>query len=150
MNYIRTYYSKQPCHVLSFGGAAYGQELLDSTNEQYFLNRARMSRPTFLNLLRALERTHKLSSTKDFSGAEKLFMSLRVLSGWTNADVADRFQHAGATVSDAVEEVLLAVEAIRQDLTESPQPETPPEIASSELFFPYFRDCIGAFDGRSA
>lgn len=149
MNYIRAYYAKQPCHVLSFGGASYVQELLDSANDQYFLNRARMSRPTFLKLLRTLKHTRKLSSTKVLSGAEKLLMFLRVLVGWSNADVADRFQHSGATVTDAVEEVLSAVEAIRQDLMQSPQPETPPEIASSERFFPFFQNCIGAFDGKT-
>jgi hypothetical protein len=150
MNYISTYYSKQPCHVLSFGGAAYAQELLDSTNERYFLNRARMSRPTFLKLLRGLKRTHKLSLTKDLSGVEKLFMFLRVLSGWANVDVADRFQHASATVSNEVEEVLLAVEAIRQDFTELPQTETPLEIASSELFFPTFKTALEPLTVNSA
>jgi hypothetical protein len=81
------------------------------------------------------------------SSGDKLIMLIQVLTRATNRVFADRWQHRGSTVSDAIAEVLAAAADLEPTVIRPPSQATPAHILSSAKFFPYFRDCIAALDG---
>ncbi|XXG63016.1 hypothetical protein AAC387_Pa05g1290 [Persea americana] len=60
-----------------------------------------------------------------------------------------RFQHSGYTISKYFNAVLDALLYICPDYVKIPGPETPTpsQISTNPVFYPFFKDCIGAIDG---
>ena len=74
---------------------------------------------------------------------------LHVLRGFTNRVIAERWQHSGSTVSDAVHEVSRCLDNIKHRIYKPAiaGDPIPTQIANNGKFTPYFDDCIGALDG---
>ncbi|GLB38366.1 putative nuclease activity [Lyophyllum shimeji] len=82
---------------------------------------------------------------------EQLAIFLRMArSGGSNREMQERFQRSADTISKCFHRVL--------DLLISPQfysryvklpseEHTPPEIQKNPIFYPFFKDCLGAIDG---
>nr|CAD1830072.1 unnamed protein product [Ananas comosus var. bracteatus] len=64
-----------------------------------------------------------------------------------NRIVKIEFIRSGETISRYFSTVLRAICAIKNQFVQQAGPEIHPEIASSPLYFPYFKDCIGLLDG---
>ena len=72
----------------------------------------------------------------------KLFIHIQVLRGWTNRDIAQRFQHSGQTISKIVGEVVAVMRSVNHLFMFAPNADTPldPRIADDPKIFPFFED----------
>jgi hypothetical protein len=50
-------------------------------------------------------------------------------------------------ISRIVRQCLDAIDARWSAMVSLPRPDTPAQIRDSAKYYPYFKDCIGAFDG---
>jgi len=90
----------QPQSTSALTGRAHVEELL-AGNSHSFRNVARMDKATFHRLVN-LMRGAGLNDTPHISLEEKLLIHIQVCRGWTNRDIAQRFQHSGFTISKIV------------------------------------------------
>ncbi len=99
---IVTQYAREDCRDSVLSGDMYYKELINGHHRR-FQEAARMEKETFFLLLRALVSTSLLRSSTRVCAGEKLMIFLHVLSGYSNRDVQERWQHSGETVSRTVE-----------------------------------------------
>eukprot|EP00268_Persea_americana_P058978 TRINITY_DN7185_c0_g1_i15.p1 TRINITY_DN7185_c0_g1~~TRINITY_DN7185_c0_g1_i15.p1 ORF type:complete len:191 (+),score=11.14 TRINITY_DN7185_c0_g1_i15:373-945(+) len=59
----------------------------------------------------------------------------------------NRFQHSGETISRYFNKVLNAIVMLSKHYITPPTQDTPLEISSKSIYYPYFKDCVGAIDG---
>ncbi|KAK1258731.1 hypothetical protein QJS04_geneDACA022020 [Acorus gramineus] len=69
--------------------------------------------------------------------------------GIPNRVLAERFQHSGETISRHFDHVLRAIVGLRHDFLQMPQGliGVHPHVRSNRLFYPFFKNAIGAIDG---
>ncbi|KAF8810435.1 hypothetical protein BYT27DRAFT_7010174, partial [Phlegmacium glaucopus] len=70
-------------------------------------------------------------------------------TGQGNAEMQERFQRSGDTISKCFHCILnmLVSKEFYGVYVKLPQNEVPPEIRDDGRFFPYFEHCRGAIDG---
>ena len=128
-------------------GAQYYRELMATSSTNRFREITRMDKYCFNLLLDELEQTGKLFSTRLLAG-EKLMIFIMTLTGFSNRELQERWQHIGDSISRAIHEVAAAVGGIREKYWSKVDPETVPSaILHNERMYPYFKDCLGALDG---
>ena len=138
-----------PQHDSILTGQLYYAELLATNNPNRFLNVARMDKPTFLSLLHLLKTEGGLENSMFLEAGIKLLMFIHVLTGQSNRQIAERWQHSGSTVSLAIHEVAASILACKEHFFKVPKEGDPVQdyIAANDKFRPYFGNCIGALDG---
>ncbi len=138
---------RRPCRNSILSGNSYYEELVhEDCNPRRFSEIARMDYDTFMSLKRALKEKGLEGSINVGSG-EKLMIFLYTITGHSNRETQERFQHSGETVSRVIKEVAGFIQLLTEDFITPPTEIVPPEIQSNSKFFPYFKDCIGALDG---
>jgi hypothetical protein len=145
--YLRTHYAKEPCHTSVLTGSMYYHELTQSQSPVRFYRVARMSLRTFKLLLSDLESTNKLPSNERVCSGERLLILLYIISGNSSRAAQERWQHGPGTISRIVRQCVAAIGARWSAMVSLPSPDTPAQIRDSAKYYPYFKDCIGAFDG---
>ncbi len=90
-----------------------------------------------------------LTSSRHVQAGEKLMIFMCTISGKSNRDCQEHFQHSGSSISKFIHKVADCIAAIQADIITLPplHATTPKHIASNSKYFPYFGECIGAFDG---
>ena len=138
-----------PQHNSVLTGQIYLQELLLTESTARFKNVTRMDRPTFQSLLLLLETHGGFGDSKYISAGEKLLAFILVLTGNSNREINERWQHSGSTISLLVHEVAETFKRCQQHFWCPVKRDDPtqPEIAQNPKFGPYFANCIGALDG---
>jgi hypothetical protein len=105
-----------------------------------------MSRETFEQLVRRCKAQGGLKDTRKISAGEKVMIFLYILSGQSNRSTQERWQHSGDSISNVVKQVRAAI--LRLKLLVSPDLLQPSDVISrNPKYYPFFKDCIGAFDG---
>ncbi len=138
---------KKPCRNSILTGRLYYQELIhEDCNPRRFSEVARMNQETFCLLLQTLESKGLTGSIHICSG-EKLMIFIYILSGHSNRQTQERFQHSAETVSRVIHQVAHFVLKLKKDCILPPSDRTPPEIQLNPKFSPFFENCIGALDG---
>jgi hypothetical protein len=142
-------YTYEPCRTSQMTGNMYYEELISSScNKCRFHQILRMDRETFLKLLEKLENCRRcLKSTRYMTAGEKAMIGIYILTGKSNREAQERWQHSGETITRALMDFAHAVLAIQNDYITKPSSNTPPEISSNPKFASYFSNCIGALDG---
>lgn len=138
-----------PYHTSLLTGKLYYEELMQTANEQRFIDCTRMRRDTFLILLAILQQKNTIKASKIIEIGEKLMIMLYILQGYTIRNAAERFQHSISTVSIVFKETLFATTELFPILNQQFPEENncPAYIRENYRFFPYFRNYIGALDG---
>jgi DDE superfamily endonuclease len=138
-----------PQHDSILTGQLYYEELMTTRNPNRFINVARMDRPTFLSLIDLLTTEGGLKNSMFISSGEKLLIFIHNLVGFSNRQIAERWQHSGSTISLVIHEVTESILACKQHLFKEPKEGDPVQdyIAANDKFRPYFENCIGALDG---
>jgi hypothetical protein len=80
-------------HASLLTGQIYYDELMATRNTHRFMNVARMDKATFLSLVDLLSTQSNLKSSMFISAGEKLLIFTHVLVGFTNRQIAERWQH---------------------------------------------------------
>jgi hypothetical protein len=119
---------------------------METENEARFRNCARMGRHSFELLLRRCKAEGQLKDSKKITAGEKLMIFLYVLSGKSNRDTQERWQHSGDSISKVVHQVASAILQLRL-LVKPDVDETAEFILRSPKYYPFFKHCIGALDG---
>jgi hypothetical protein len=84
-----------PCRTSSLSGHQYFLELMSpECNPNRFKQVLRIDRRLFVNLLETLELAG-LSSSRNVCAGEKLMIFLYTITGKSNREVQERFQHSG-------------------------------------------------------
>jgi hypothetical protein len=100
-----------PQHDSILTGQIYYNELMTTRNKHRFRNVARMDKPTFLLLVDLLTNQSNLRSSMFMSSGGKFLIYIHELVGFTNRQIAERWQHSGSTISivlhDVAESLLL-------------------------------------------
>ncbi|XP_074284106.1 uncharacterized protein LOC141608662 [Silene latifolia] len=81
---------------------------------------------------------------------EQIGICLYILAkGSSYRDVADRFKHSISTICVYFKKVLDALVILSHDIIRPHRDllEVPPEVENNSLYWPYFKDAIGAIDG---
>jgi hypothetical protein len=129
-------------------GSEYIQEVMDNESESRFLEVARMSKDCFWKLHDELKAHGDLQSNKHICAVQKIFIYIAAITGHSNREIQERYQHSGDTISLAIHPVCEAVLRIKDRHIKLPDPRTvPDEIATDTKRMPYFKDCIAALDG---
>ena len=77
-------------------------------------------------------------------------MLIHVLKGNTIRSTEDRFQHSPSTISEVIKEVSRALISCSTLVIEQfRETGCPAYIKSNPRFYPYIKDCDGAFDGSN-
>ena len=135
-----------PSRNSALSGAQYYKEILETDNQNRFREVARMDKPTFIKLLIYLK-PNLTSSTKICYG-QRVMIFLYTISGKTNRDAQERWQHSGDTISKIIHEVAKSLIIIQKEFVfMDVNPSTSARILNNSKFFPYFANCIGAIDG---
>ncbi|KAL9668287.1 hypothetical protein QQ045_002667 [Rhodiola kirilowii] len=130
-------------------GAAYMHRLVH-THPRLCREQLRLTANMVKNLVNLLVSRQLLSDGTHISVLEQVGMTLYILGkGASYRDVADTFKHAPSTVGDYFHKVIDALMAGSDNII---RPHTsldavPAKIANSALYFPYFKNCVGALDG---
>ena len=73
---------------------------------------------------------------------------LYTLTGHSNRDAQERFQHSGSSISRYIHEAVAAVGKLQEIYMKLPSVTTiASQIVNNPKYFPYFKDCLGALDG---
>ncbi|KAE8662821.1 CAI-1 autoinducer sensor kinase/phosphatase cqsS isoform 3 [Hibiscus syriacus] len=108
----------------------------------------RMDKHVFQKLCYTLRHRGMLRDTAGVMIEEQLAIFLNIVGhNERNRVIQERFQHSGETISRHFNNVLKAIKSLSREFLQSPNINTPPEIHSSNRFFPYFKDCVGVIDG---
>jgi hypothetical protein len=136
-----------PQHDSIRTGAIYYMELTQTENEARFRNAARMDKETFLKLLDMLTVRGGLRSDRKVCAGEKLMHFLHLLTGLSNRQVKELWQHSGSTIHASMEEVIRAFKRCSGDFYTRPTNSTPMGERINTSKYIYFHGCIGALDG---
>lgn len=135
------YYScitKQPSRGLSTRRCEFMTEVLNG-NDDFCREMLRMDKHVFHKLSDILRQRAMLRDTAGVMIEEQLAIFLNVIGhNERNRVIQERFQHSGETISRHFNNVLKAVKSLSREVLQPPQLTTPPEILSSNRFYPYF------------
>ena len=140
-------FHKTPARTSSLTGNLYYEHLINHSNGRVFREVARMDKPTFVHLKKALEDSGKIKTTRNICTGEKLMIFLFIITGNSNRTAQERWQHSGETITRVLYEAMNALMCIHPSYIRPPSSDVPRQIQSDSRFFPYFKDCIGALDG---
>ncbi|KAF7135105.1 hypothetical protein RHSIM_Rhsim08G0135500 [Rhododendron simsii] len=109
----------------------------------------RMGPHAFRHLCDLLERFGGLKPAKHVTIEEQVTKGLYLLShSATNSEVSFLFRRSGETISRHFHRFLGAVRSMEEYFLKQPDgSRVPLEISSSNGFYPYFKDIVGALDG---
>ncbi|XP_012088403.1 uncharacterized protein LOC105647032 isoform X2 [Jatropha curcas] len=139
--------NRQPRCSSSPSGSAFMTEVLDGPDD-LCREMFRMDKHVFHKLCTTLRQRAMLRDTAGVMIEEQLAIFLNVIGhNERNRVIQERFQHSGETISRHFNNVLKAIKSLSREFLQPPPLNTPPEILSSNRFYPYFKDCIGAIDG---
>mmetsp|Transcript_24507 Transcript_24507/g.22267 ORF Transcript_24507/g.22267 Transcript_24507/m.22267 type:complete len:393 (+) Transcript_24507:74-1252(+) len=140
---------KESYHNSMLSGQRYYLELIESSNEQRFIDVARMRKSTFITLINVLENHYNLKSTSLISVGEKVMITIYILQGLTIRNTAERFQHSLSTISTIFKDLIQKLSTMFNDLASNfkESGDCPEYIRSNYRFWPYFKNCLGALDG---
>ncbi|KAG5248605.1 nuclease HARBI [Salix suchowensis] len=139
--------TRQPRHSSLPYGSSFMSEVLngpdDGCQEMF-----RMDKHVFHNLCGILRQRGMLRDTAGVMIEEQLSIFLNIIGhNERKRVIQERFQHSGETISRHFNNVLKAIKSLSCEFLQPPPIATPPEIVSSNRFYPYFKDCIGVIDG---
>ena len=136
-------------HTSTRTGKIYYEELMQTRNDNRFRSVARMDKRTFRKLLLLLEDTGKLQGGPKICPGEKLMIFLFALTGHSNRQTCECWQHSGDSVSKCVHEVICAIMNCSSELfvVEDANPGVQARIQNNANYSRYFQHCIGALDG---
>jgi len=98
-----------PQHNSILTGELYYHELIYTLNDARFLNAVRMDKPTFFRLLSHLKTTGMLRDSISISAGQKVMILIHALTGHSNRESAERWQHSGSSISAIIHEVVEAM-----------------------------------------
>jgi DDE superfamily endonuclease len=138
----------RPQYDPALNGHLYYTEIMTTENVNRFRQVARMDKATF-NLLKENLMDGGLADSMYICCGQKIMILLHVLRGYTNREIAERWQHSGSTISDIVHEVAHCLDNIKQRIYKPARAgdPVPTQIANNGKFTPFFDNCIGALDG---
>jgi hypothetical protein len=160
-------YNKIPQHTSALTGQDWVDELLNGHSGRFY-NQLGMHRHVFHKLLDTLRSLTGFDDTKYVSAEEQLMIFLHFARhAKSNRALMERFQRSGDTISKCASDLIFGpslmccVRAIHKVLNAVTSPPVyhayiqlpdntspiPEDIRDSKIFWPYFRDCIGAIDG---
>ena len=151
--YYDTHYRKTPYHDSKLSGEDYYKEVMRTRSTQRFVDVTRMNKQTFIQLCDLLTGEGGLlpsvNCVRKVSVGEKVMIFIHCLRGLKVRTIAERFQHSNSTIHSSIYNVTNALLKVKKLLYKKPTSEEPiPEkILNNGKFYPYFKDCIGAFDG---
>ncbi|KAB5511864.1 hypothetical protein DKX38_028892 [Salix brachista] len=100
----------------------------------------RMDKHVFHNLCGILRQRGMLRDTAGVMIEEQLAIFLNIIGhNERNRVIQERFQHSGETISRHFNNVLKAIKSLSREFLQPPPIATPPEIVSSNRFYPYFK-----------
>ncbi|XP_047259984.1 uncharacterized protein LOC124892855 [Capsicum annuum] len=108
-----------------------------------------MTPSSFTGLCEILVRDGGLRPTVQVTVEEQVAKTLYLLAhNVTNRELSFIFRRSGESVSRHFHVVLRAILGLYEKFIKQPDgSHVPYEISSSQRFYPYFKDCIGAIDG---
>ena len=136
-----------PIHNSVLTGSAYYHELCNMQNMSGFRALVRMDKQTFDRLIHFLATRELLHASRNICCGQKLMIFIWVVAGHNIRYTANRWQHSISTISDIVHKVADAMMSVRHILYIKPDAGVPAHIMNSPKFYPYFKDCIGCWDG---
>ena len=123
-----------PQHDSILTGQIYYNELMTTRNTHRFRNVARMDRPTFLSLLDLLSNQSNLRNSMFMTAGEKLLIFIHALVGFSNRQLAERWQHSGSTISIVLHDVAESLILVKHLFFQVPKAEDPPQVAGNAKF----------------
>ncbi|XP_059656218.1 uncharacterized protein LOC132303127 isoform X2 [Cornus florida] len=139
--------TKQPCRSVSPSGSGFMTEILNGDHD-VCREMFRMDKHVFHKLSETLRQRGMLRDTAGVMIEEQLAIFLNIVGhNERNRVIQERFQHSGETISRHFNNVLKAIKSLSREFLQPPPFSTPPEIVTSNRFYPYFKDCIGVIDG---
>ncbi|KAJ6349672.1 hypothetical protein OIU77_007118 [Salix suchowensis] len=131
--------TRQPRHSSLPYGSSFMSEVLngpdDGCQEMF-----RMDKHVFHNLCGILRQRGMLRDTAGVMIEEQLAIFLNIIGhNERNRVIQERFQHSGETISRHFNNVLKAIKSLSREFLQPPPIATPPEIVSSNRFYPYFK-----------
>jgi hypothetical protein len=129
-----------PQHDSILTGQIHYNELMRTRNTHRFRNVATMDKPTFLLLVDLLTNQSNLRSSMFMSSGGKFLIFIHALVGFSNRQIAERWQHSGSTISIVLHDVEESLLLEKHLFFQVPKADDPPQVA-------YFDNCIGALDG---
>jgi hypothetical protein len=133
-------------------GNEYYLELMRSENLNRLHDYARMDRETFLillDLLRDYGGLQNLNRSVFISAGEKLMICIYILKGNSMRETNERWQKFSSTIHRILYQVISSFGKIRKYVMAPASASTPvlEQIREDPTFYPFFRNCVGAFDG---
>ena len=120
-----------PQHDSILTGQIYYNELMTTRNTHRFRNVARMDRPTFLSLVDLLSNQSNLRNSMFMTAGEKLLIFIHALVGFSNRQLAERWQHSGSTISIVLHDVAESLILVKHLFFQVPKVEDPPQVAGN-------------------
>ncbi|XP_074313991.1 uncharacterized protein LOC141649195 [Silene latifolia] len=145
----RTSSSRRPRRERGESGAEYIHRLLNENATSCF-EQLRLDRVMFLQLVDLMIERNLLVDGKYIKVDEQIGICLYILAkGSSYRDVADRFKHSISTICVYFKKVLDVLVILSHDIIRPHRDllEVPPEVENYSLYWPYFKDAIGAIDG---
>ncbi|XBI05833.1 hypothetical protein VPH35_133935 [Triticum aestivum] len=113
-----------------------------------FYELIRLEKHTFFLLRDALCERKLLKDTNRMTVGEQLLMFLHTIGhNVRNRVMQDRYQHSGEPISRHFNNVLDAINGLRDVCITDPSNQVPSKILGDARFYPYFKNCLGAIDG---
>ncbi|XXG82524.1 hypothetical protein AAC387_Pa10g0452 [Persea americana] len=145
--YRYQYLTKDKVHESAQSGRTYLNEILTG-HPRKCLDIFRMSSGCFLLLVNELKHRGHLRDSRAVSVEEQLAIFLFTIGhSQRNRVMQNLFQHSGETISRYFNLTLDVIVKLAPYYLKQFEEECPLEIASNHLFYPSFKDCVGAIDG---
>uniref|UniRef100_A0A1D1XWP8 (Dimethylallyl)adenosine tRNA methylthiotransferase MiaB n=1 Tax=Anthurium amnicola TaxID=1678845 RepID=A0A1D1XWP8_9ARAE len=107
-----------------------------------------VNRRTFYQLYTVVRQKKLLHDTLHVTVQEQLLMFLHTIShNVRNSVMSIHYRRSGETVSRYFNHVLVALRQLHNDYIRPPDDSIPDEIRSKDIYWPWFKDCIGTIDG---
>uniref|UniRef100_A0A803MGH7 DDE Tnp4 domain-containing protein n=1 Tax=Chenopodium quinoa TaxID=63459 RepID=A0A803MGH7_CHEQI len=138
-----------PLHVGGEPGSEWIHRLLTG-HPNLCKEQLRVDKDIFIKLVDVLRWKELLSDGRFIYVEEQVGIRLFMMAKADSyRDVAERFQHSISTISIYFRAVLKALVSLSCDIIRPYQSfnESPPEIKNNSLYWPFFKNCVGALDG---
>ncbi|XP_065628512.1 uncharacterized protein LOC112016895 isoform X1 [Quercus suber] len=151
VTYFNKYINKTPCYDSEQTGWAWVRRCMEG-NETLCYNMFRMKKEVFQNLCQVLQHDYGLQHSRNIRLEESVAICLLILGhGTCNRMVQEIFQHSGETISRHFEKMVTLLGARFAAAYVKPSDptfsEVPTKIQDHPIYWPHFKDCIGAIDG---
>ncbi|XP_050245904.1 protein ALP1-like [Quercus robur] len=151
VTYFNKYINKTPCYDSEQTGWVWVRRCMEG-NEKLCYNMFRMKKEVFHNLCQVLQHDYGLEHTRNIRLEESVAICLLILGhGTCNRMVQEIFQHSGETISRHFEKMITLLGARFAAAYVKPSDptfsEVPTKIQDHPIYWPHFKDCIGAIDG---